>query len=117
LMIELVGAVHGTARGRLRTIAPIYATQNHLPIRAKLPNMRLMQFPQALETVLRTLERMRDEGAHRPRASRSALDALKQIAPRKIDILERHATSCLKKDSGVDNGAPSKTEKAEKLAA
>ncbi len=43
--------------------------------------MRLMQFPQALETVLQTLERMRDESAHRPCASRSALDALNRVAP------------------------------------
>src|SRR6266403_5308254 len=79
-MIELVRTVHRTARGRLRAIAPTYATQNHLPIRAKLPNMRLMQFPQALETVLRTLERMREERAHRPCASRSVLDALNRVA-------------------------------------
>jgi len=51
-----------------------------LPIRAKLPNMRLMQFPQALEAVLQTLERMRDERAHRPCASRSVLDALNRVA-------------------------------------
>jgi uracil-DNA glycosylase family 4 len=43
--------------------------------------MRLMQFPQALETVLQTLERMRDEIGCRPCASRTVLDALKQIAP------------------------------------
>src|SRR5437879_12230248 len=43
--------------------------------------MRLMHFPQALEAVLETLERMRDERAHRPCASRSALDALNQAAP------------------------------------
>src|SRR5438270_9601028 len=66
---------------------------------------------------------MRDESAHRPRASRNALDALKQIAPRKIDILEGHAPSCPKKDSGgpsrtgIDSAAPSKTEKIDKLAA
>src|SRR5205085_2157874 len=66
--------------------------------------MRLMQFPQALETVLQTLERMRDETGHRPCASRVALDALKHISSsRKIDILEGHA--------------PSKMEKTEKLAA
>ena len=35
-----------------------------------------MEFPQALETVLQTLERMRDEGAHRPCASRTALTRL-----------------------------------------
>src|ERR1700737_383109 len=52
-----------------------------MPIRAKLHIMRLMQFPQALETVLQTLERMRDETGYRPCASRSVLNALKQIAP------------------------------------
>src|SRR5205823_3011965 len=57
------------------------ARSNHLPIRAKLPNMRLMQFPQALETVLQTLERIREEGAHRPCASRSALKMLDRAAP------------------------------------
>lgn len=40
-----------------------------------------MQFPQALETVLQTLERMRDETGCRPCASRTVLDALKQLAP------------------------------------
>lgn len=35
-----------------------------------------MQFPQALETVLETLERMRSQGASRRCASRSALDGL-----------------------------------------
>ena len=43
-----------------------------------------MQFPQALDTVLRTLERMRDEGAHRPRASRSALETLDRAAPIRV---------------------------------
>jgi uracil-DNA glycosylase family 4 len=43
--------------------------------------MRLMQFPHALETVLQTLKRMRDETGYRPCASRTVLDALKQIAP------------------------------------
>src|SRR6202022_4795748 len=52
-----------------------------MPIRAKLHIMRLMQFPQALETVLQTLERMRNETGYRPCASRTVLNALKQIAP------------------------------------
>jgi uracil-DNA glycosylase len=60
-------------------IRATFANQNHLPIRAKLLNMRLMQFPQALETVLETLERMRNEGARQPCASRSALETLKAI--------------------------------------
>jgi len=46
--------------------------------------MRLMQFPQALETVLQTLERLRDETGHRPCASRTVLDALEQIAPARV---------------------------------
>ncbi len=87
-----------------------------------------MQFPQALETVLQTLERMRDETGHRPCASRMALDALNQISsPRKIDSLEGHAPSCPKNNLGADppsrdygaasSAAPSKTEKTDKLAA
>ena len=51
-----------------------------------------MQFPQALETVLRTLERMRDESAHRPCASRSALETLNRVPSRaNIDTAEGHA--------------------------
>src|SRR5437764_608386 len=38
-----------------------------------------MQFPQALETVLETLERMRDEGGQRPCASRTALKSLQRF--------------------------------------
>src|SRR4051812_37879929 len=38
-----------------------------------------MQFPHALETVLETLERMREEGAHRPGAARSGIESLKKI--------------------------------------
>ena len=41
--------------------------------------MRLMQFPQALETVLETLERIRDQGTQRPCASRSALTRLEKV--------------------------------------
>ena len=45
-----------------------------------------MQFPQALETVLESLQRMRLEVERRPCASRSALNALQQSsASRKID--------------------------------
>jgi uracil-DNA glycosylase family 4 len=40
-----------------------------------------MHFPHALETVLQTLERIRDESVNRPCASRSALEALDRIAP------------------------------------
>jgi DNA polymerase len=59
----------------------VFASQNHLPIQVKLHNMPLMQFPQALETVLQTLERIREQGAHRPCASRSALKTLDRAAP------------------------------------
>ncbi|HXM74710.1 MAG TPA: uracil-DNA glycosylase [Chthoniobacterales bacterium] len=47
-----------------------------------------MQFPSALETVLTTLERMRDENLHRPRVSRATLETLNRCAPQKIDINE-----------------------------
>ena len=74
-----------------------------------------MQFPQALETVLQTLERMRDESARRPCASRGALDALKQIpAPRKIDILEEHAPAGAK-NLRTGSAAPSKRESIDKI--
>jgi len=39
-----------------------------------------MQFPQALETVLNTLERMREEGSRAPCASRNALEALNRVS-------------------------------------
>src|SRR5712692_8118972 len=85
--------------------------------------MRVMQFPQALETALQTLERMRNESAHRPCASRSALDALNQIAPVRENLLEGHARkqneggSSSKNDLGPDSAAPSKADKIDKLAA
>jgi len=47
-----------------------------------------MQFPSALETVLTTLERIRDENLHRPRVSRTTLETLNRCAPQKIDINE-----------------------------
>lgn len=70
--------------------------------------MRLMQFPQALETVLETLERMRDENAHRPCASRSALDALKGVTPAR--------TSESSRESKIDIGDGKGAQKSEKLA-
>src|SRR5436309_12065954 len=89
--------------------------------------MRVMQFPQALETALQTLERMRNESAHRPCATRSALDALNQIAPVRENLLEDHAPSARRKQneggsssknhSSADNAAPSKADKIDKLAA
>jgi uracil-DNA glycosylase len=45
-----------------------------------------MQFPQALETVLQTLERMRDESAQHPCASRRALEALHRAAPSTVSV-------------------------------
>jgi len=47
-----------------------------------------MQFPQALETVLETLERMRNESAHRPCASRGALETLNRVAPSAPRVME-----------------------------
>ena len=86
-------------------------------MRAKLLNMRLMQFPQALETVLEALERIRSESAQRPCASRSALEALKEMpSTRKIDILEGHAPSC-PTILGAEGPAPSSTNQRDKLAA
>src|SRR6266446_3285168 len=89
--------------------------------------MRVMQFLQALKTALQTLERMRNESAHRPCATRSALDALNQIAPVRENLLEDHAPpatrkqneggSSSKNDLGADNAAPSKADKIDKLAA
>src|SRR2546430_2940426 len=61
-----------------------------------------MQFPRALETVLQTLERMREQGAHRPCASRSALKTLDRAVPirtsepvpeSKTDILPTEGTN------------------------
>jgi uracil-DNA glycosylase len=94
----------------------MHANQNHLPIRAKLHNMRLMQFPQALETVLQTLERMRGEGAHHPRVSRRVLETLNRITPPDVPIVEGAPPSA-PKYMGHDSTSPSKNQKADKLAA
>ena len=64
-----------------------------------------MQFPQALETVLQTLERMRDESARRPCASRTVLDALK--------VLDQ--ISAVRSDKILEGACPSK-DKTGKLA-
>src|SRR5258708_19509600 len=69
------------SNSRAPSTPKVFASQNHLPIQVKLHNMRLMQFPQALETVLQTLERIREQGARRPCASRSALKTLDRAAP------------------------------------
>jgi DNA polymerase len=80
--------------------------------------MRLMQFPQALETVLQTLESMRDETAHRPCASRTVLEALKQIAPaRTSENSPRPKIDPPSRDYGAaSSAAPSKAGKIDKLA-
>jgi uracil-DNA glycosylase len=46
-----------------------------------------MQFPSALETLLATLERIRDENRYRPCVSRSALERLNRTAPSKLELL------------------------------
>ena len=78
-----------------------------------------MQFPQALETVLQTLERMRDETGCRPCASRTVLDALKQIAPaQRSENFRAPTIDPPSRDYGAASSAPSsKTNKADKLAA
>ena len=88
--------------------------------------MRLMQFPQALETVLQTLERMRDETGHRPCASRRALARLQTTdsagaavapngpqAPVRLGPIEGNRP-CL---APAESVAPSKDQKIDKLAA
>ena len=85
--------------------------------------MRLMQFPQALETVLQTLERMRDEGARQPCASRNALKTLDRISAVCTDKIMESAAPSMPvrlgppKFLGHDSACPSKNQKADKLAA
>ena len=86
-----------------------------------------MQFPQALETVLQTLERMRDESAQHPCASRRALEILEQVSAVRTDrILERHAPPVAPKQGeggscpqsiGIEIAATSSPNNADKLAA
>ena len=78
-----------------------------------------MQFPQALETVLQTLERIREEGAHRPCASRGALAALNQTAsPRVSEKIPEPKIDPPPQSYGVtSSAAPSIANKADKLAA
>jgi uracil-DNA glycosylase family 4 len=84
--------------------------------------MQLMQFPQALETVLQALERMRDEGSRAPCASRNAFESLSRIPVPKHDIVEGHTPACPKNNlggpsrTGIDSAAPSKA-KIDKLGA
>ncbi len=106
--------------------------------------MRLMQFPQALETVLETLERIRNEGAHRPCASRATLAQLEKLgavapngpraSPSRTGTGNRPYLSPAKIDKegaalsvpvrlgppkilGHDSACPSKENKIEKLRA
>jgi DNA polymerase len=86
-----------------------------------------MQFPQALATVLETLERMRAEGEHRPCASRIALENLNRISSSaELENMEGVAVSAPKtmehpppsQSFGVSESAcPSKDPKAGLLAA
>src|SRR5438045_8086539 len=69
--------------------------------------MRLMQFPQALESVLQTLERMRAESAHCPRASLRALEALNRIAPRDVNVVQEHAPPATPKVRAPHGTSPS----------
>jgi DNA polymerase len=76
-----------------------------------------VQFPQALETVLETLERMRAEGEHRPCASRAMLAQLEKVgavAPNGPQVSARVGPTKL---MGHDSACPSKGQNAGKLAA
>jgi DNA polymerase len=89
-------------------------------MRAKLLNMRLMQFPQALETVLEALERMRAENGQRPCASRTALEALGKIPiSHAMESVEGHLAPVAPKVAAATEGGscPSKGQNANKLAA
>ncbi|HZR79286.1 MAG TPA: uracil-DNA glycosylase, partial [Chthoniobacterales bacterium] len=75
-----------------------------------------MQFPQALEIVLKTLEQMRAEGARRPCASRAAMETLGRTAAPAKNLMEAAALSA-PKFLGHDSACLSKGQKADKLAA
>ena len=64
---------------------PLDAIKKICDLAQKVPSIPAMQFPSALETVLTTLERMRDENLHRPRVSRATLETLNRCAPQTID--------------------------------
>jgi uracil-DNA glycosylase len=76
-----------------------------------------MQFPQALETVLKTLERMRDDNTQRPCASRSVLDALNRVSSSTKNLMEDAVLPTTAKFFGPDNTCPSKDQKIDQLAA
>jgi uracil-DNA glycosylase family 4 len=73
-----------------------------------------MQFPQALETVLQALERIRDESGRRPCASRIILDELNLSA--RSNVPEEHARSRPKGYLSADSAASSTTSKIDQLA-
>jgi uracil-DNA glycosylase family 4 len=84
--------------------------------------MRLMQFPQALETVLQALERMREEGSRVPCASRSAFESLNRIPSATENLVEGAAPPAPvrlgpSKNLGHDSACPSKDQSIGKLAA
>ena len=58
-----------------------FRESKYLPIRTKLHSIRVMQFPDALETVLQTLRRMRGDRARCPTVSRTALARLGSSEP------------------------------------
>ena len=90
-----------------------------------------MQFPQALETVLETLERLRDESTHHPCASRLVLDGLRTPPPSRptlvgpisvgrdsVEPSSRNETpACLHKDVSEVSPSFPKAQKKEKLGA
>jgi DNA polymerase len=84
-----------------------------------------MQFPQALDTVLETLERMRNEGSRRPCASRAALEELEKleaVAPNAsqtraaLESIERNRAEPPASE-GIEVTAERNTNKEAKLAA
>ena len=103
------------------------SASNYLPSRAKLYNIGLMQFPQALETVLETLERIRDENSQRPCASRGALATLNRAASMNNIMEDAVAPTSVGRDSvepslmsvsvGRDSVEPQPAKKTNALAA
>jgi uracil-DNA glycosylase family 4 len=69
-----------------------------------------MQFPSALDLVVRALEQIRETSDHPPRASRAALNRILEMH------MDGHAPSC-PKHSGADSAAPSITGKIDRLSA
>jgi len=70
-----------------------------------------MQFPQALETVLESLERMRAEGERQPCASRQRLSSLEKLPlSRTVESVEQSTPSVALKSSERGSPAAAKTE-------